>query len=115
MARDPRIILSEIRILVDELESVLGGGSAPHKRPDMKKASPVVVPKGSAGAMTILIEEGFFDTPKEIASIMKKLREIGHYHKAPTIGMRLLNLTRKRILTRFQNKSTKNWEYVIRK
>ena len=65
--------------------------------------------------MSILIEEGFFDTPKELPPIMERLKEIGRYHKAPAVGMNLLELTRKRILNRFKNKSTKNWEYVIRK
>ena len=115
MPRNPAIILSEIRSLVDELESVLGRKPASDKRPHIKKPFPTVAPKGSAGSITILIEEGFFDTPKDIASIMKKLKEIGDSHKKPAISMGLLHLTRKRILTRSQNESTKNWEYVIKK
>ncbi|GAG80702.1 unnamed protein product, partial [marine sediment metagenome] len=39
----------------------------------------------------------------------------GHYHKRTAVAMNLLNLTKRRILNRFKNKETKNWEYVIRK
>ena len=115
MSRDPAIILSEIRGLVDELESVFGTKPASDKRPHIKKPIVAIVPKGSAGSITILINEGFFNTPREIASVMEKLKEIGHSHKKSAVSMSLLNLTRKRILARSQNESTKNWEYVIKK
>ncbi len=115
MSRNPAIILSEIRSLVDELELVLGSEPTTDKRLRIKKSSPAVPAKGSVGSINILIEEGFFDTPKEIASVMGKLKEIGHSHKKPAISMSLLSLTKKRILTRSQNESTKNWEYMIRK
>lgn len=112
MPRNPAIILSEIRNLVDELELVLGDDPAQDKKPHVKKSFPGILAKGSVGSITILIEEGFFDTPKEIASIMGKLKEIGHSHKKPAVSMSLLNLTRKRILTRSHNENTKKWEYV---
>ena len=115
MSRDPKTILSEIKGLVGELESVLGGSSPKHKKPDLREPSSLKKPKGVPGSIAILIEEGFFDTPKGRNQIMERLKEIGHYHNKPAVDMNLLGLTRKRTLNRFKNKSTKNWEYVIRK
>lgn len=115
MPRDPKTILSEIKGLVGELESVLEDSPLNHKRPNLGKSSSVKKLKGVPGSIAILMEEGFFDTPKEITPIMERLKEIGHYHSKPAVGMNLLELTRKRMLNRFKNKSTKNWEYVIRK
>ena len=115
MTRNPKIILSEIKGLVNELETAMGGGLPTHKKISPKQSSAATVPKGALGAITMLFDEGFLDTPKEIAQIMEKLKQIGHYHKRPAISMNLLNLTKRRILNRFKNKETKNWEYVIRK
>ena len=107
-------ILADIRKLLEELEHVVGSGDHSTKR-DTKTSSSGSMPKGALGAITMLIEEGFLDTPKEIAVIMDRLKEIGHYHKRPAVSMNLLNLTKRRRLNRFKNKESKNWEYVIRK
>lgn len=115
MTRNPKTILSDIKGLVDELEAVMGDGSSKQKKTSPKQSSATAVPKGALGAITMLLDERFLDTPKEIAQIMEKLKQIGHYHKRPAISMNLLNLTKRRILNRFKNKETKNWEYVIRK
>lgn len=115
MERNPKTILSEIKGLINELETVMGGASSAHKKSSPKQSSAAAVPKGALGAVTMLLDEGFLDTPKEIAQIMEKLKQIGHYHKRPAISMNLLNLSKRRILNRFNNKETKNWEYVIRK
>jgi len=115
MPRNPKTILSEIRGLIDELEMAMSGDAPVHKKSNSKQSSFTSAPKGALGAVNMLLEEGFFDTPKEIAPIMEKLKQIGHYHKRPAIAMNLLNLTKRRVLNRFKSKDTKNWEYVIRK
>ncbi len=113
MVRNPNSIINDIRRLLDELENTSEGKVLTAKR--STSGSNKTVPKGAIGAIHMLIEEGFFDKPKEISSIMEKLKEIGHYHKTPAVSMNLLNLTKRRILNRIENKETKNWEYVIRK
>lgn len=115
MPRSPKTILSEIKGLFDELEVTMGGEAPTHKKSSPKQSGFTAVPKGALGAVNMLLDEGFFDTPKEVAPIMEKLEQIGHYHKRPAIAMNLLNLTKRRVLNRFKNKDTKNWEYVIRK
>ncbi|MCX6702225.1 MAG: hypothetical protein NTX96_03485 [Candidatus Zambryskibacteria bacterium] len=112
--RDPKLIISEIKDLLDELSTSFGVKSIQDKTTN-KPSRSTNSPKGALGAINILIEEKFFDTPKEISTILEKLKEIGHYHRSTAIAMNLLNLTKRRILNRFKNKETKNWEYVIRK
>lgn len=112
--RDPKIIIDEIKGLLDELGSSCGVKSSRGKITSQMSKS-IASPKGALGAINILIDEKFFDVPKEISAVMERLKEIGHYHKRTAIAMNLLNLTKRRILNRFKNKETKNWEYVIRK
>ena len=111
--RDQKQILGEIRSLLDELEGVPATKSSPHKDAPITEVG--LSQKGALGAINMLMSENFFDTPKEMPVVMERLKEIGHYHKRTAIAMNLLNLTKRRILNRFKNKETKNWEYVIRK
>jgi len=112
--RDPKLIIGEIKDLLDELSTSFGVKPT-HDKTTNKASRLAAFPKGALGAINILIEEKFFNTPKEISTVLEKLKEIGHYHRSTAIAMNLLNLTKRRILNRFKNKETKNWEYVIRK
>ena len=111
--RDKKQIITEIRNLLDELDGVSSVKSSPHK--SVTNSEPAPSQKGALGAINMLMAENFFDSPKEMPAVMERLKEIGHYHKRTAIAMNLLNLTKRRILNRFKNKETKNWEYVIRK
>lgn len=110
--REQKQIITEIRALLDELGGVPNAKPSPHKS---AHSDSTVSQKGALGAISMLMEENFFDTPKEMPAVMDRLKEVGHYHKRTAIAMNLLNLTKRRILNRFKNKETKNWEYVIRK
>jgi hypothetical protein len=112
--RDPKTIISEIKDLLDELGSSFGVKTG-HGQIAQKTKVDTSPPRGALGAINMLIEEKFFDTPKEISAVIEKLKEVGYYHKSTAVAMNLLNLTKRRILNRFKNKETKNWEYVIRK
>jgi hypothetical protein len=112
--RDPKVIISEIKGLLDELGSSFSVKLSYSQSVNKTKAS-ASFPKGALGAINMLIEEKFFDTPKEMSAVIEKLKELGHYHKSTAVAMNLLNLTKRRTLNRFKNKETKNWEYVIRK
>ncbi|HUW21424.1 MAG TPA: hypothetical protein VMW41_02020 [Candidatus Bathyarchaeia archaeon] len=113
MERNAQKIAEQIKNLVDEL-AVLSGVT-PAKKQSAKKRDGTSVPKGAIGALTLLTEDGFFDKPQNIASIMEKLKEIGRYYPQTSISMNLLNLTKRRVFNRLKNKDTKNWEYVLRK
>jgi len=106
-------IAEQIKNLVDELAAISGGSST--KKQIIRKKEVPSIPKGAIGALTMLTEEGFFDTPKDISAIMEKLKEIGRYHPQTAVSMNLLNLNRRRIFNRFKDKDTKKWLYVLRK
>ena len=112
MKKTAQEIAKEIKELVDQLASISSAGTS------AGKASVKVKPKakkGASGALSILIEEEFFDTPKNLSAIMGRLKEIGRYYPKPTVSMNLLNLTRRRMLTRIPDSKTKKWLYVLRK
>ncbi|MFA5742617.1 MAG: hypothetical protein WCX77_04210 [Candidatus Paceibacterota bacterium] len=113
MENDIKKIAAQIKSLVDEL-AALANASNP-KGQSTKKKVRTAEAKGAIGALNLLAEEGFFDTPKDISLVMGKLKEIGRYYPQPAVSMNLLNLTRRRIFTRIPDKETKNWLYVIKK
>ena len=108
-----KAIIAKMKDLLSDFEKTLGG-DIPSKT--LKKHTTTTkTKKGAIGAIQLLVEEGFFDTPKDVTSILSKLEEIGHYHQRASVEMNLLNLTKRRELNRFKGQKTKKWEYVIRK
>ncbi len=113
MKKDVNKIASEIKELLDQLVTMVSSQKKGKKI--TKTVKVMTTPKGASGALSMLTQEGFFDTPKDISLVMERLKEIGRYYPRTTVSMNLLNLTKRRIFNRFENKETKNWEYVIRK
>jgi len=112
MKTDAQKIAGQIKRLVDQLAEMSLARPELGNVPTQVKAQNK---KGAAGALTILIEEGFFDSPKDLSEVMSKLEEIGHWHKKTTVSMNLLNLTKRRIFNRIKDKQKKKWRYVIRR
>ncbi|MFA6918898.1 MAG: hypothetical protein WC244_02155 [Patescibacteria group bacterium] len=110
MENNAQKIAEQIKSLVDELVTISGGVST-----KKQKAKIVSVPKGASGALTLLTDDGFFDAPRDISTIMEKLKEIGRYYPQTSISMNLLNLTKRRMFNRLKDKESKNWLYVLRK
>jgi hypothetical protein len=106
-------IVAQIKKLVDELAALSHKHALPTEhngnlqKPDSKK--------GAAGAISMLIEEGFFNSPKNLKAILEKLKEIGRYYPTGLVSMNLLNLTRRRIMNRIKEGDNKGWKYIIRK
>jgi len=113
--REQKIIIAEIKDLLDELAGIAGTKSKQNNTTGNVADVSINNRKGALGAINMLMGEEFFNSPKEMPAVMDRLKEIGHYHKRTAIAMNLLNLTKRRILNRFKNQQTKNWEYVIRK
>ena len=112
--KDVQKIADKIKGLVDQLVAISAGPKSSGQRIQKTKLSPTK--KGAAGALSILItEERFFDKPKNISAVMNKLKEMGRFYSQPNVAMNLLNLTRRRVLSRFPDKKTKGWQYVVRK
>lgn len=112
MKKTAQEIAKEIKKLVDQLASISSAENSAGK-PSVKVKPKAK--KGASGALSILIEEEFFDTPKNLSAIMGRLKEIGRYYPKTTVSMNLLNLTRRRTFTRMQDNKTKKWLYVLRK
>lgn len=112
MIKESQRIAEQIKKLVDQLASIANTESLDGK-PSLK-----VKPKtktGASGAISILIEEGFFNQPRDLSTVMSRMREIGHWHKKETVAMNLLNLTKRRTFNRIKDSKTKKWNYVIRR
>lgn len=112
MKRDAQKIADQIKQLVDELATMTNAKSSVGK--PLAKAT-TKAKKGASGALSMLIEEGFFDSPKDFSTILGRLEEIGRWYPKPTVSMNLLNLTKRRIFNRIKDTKTKNWRYVLRK
>ncbi|MFA7677721.1 MAG: hypothetical protein WCY34_06100 [Candidatus Omnitrophota bacterium] len=106
-------IAEQIKHLLDEL--VVLSGEKPVSKSNTKIKTEKPSRKGASGALAMLTDEGFFDSPKEISVIMEKLREIGRHYPQTTVAMNLLNLTKRRIFNRLKDKGSKNWLYVLKK
>jgi len=112
MKKDAQKIAEEIKQLVDQLAEISINGSSAGKASGQVKLKPK---KGASGALSILIEEGFFNSPKDLSVIMSRLQEIGRWHPKPNVSMNLLNLTKRRTFNRIKDTKTKKWKYVLRK
>ena len=108
MAKRIDELVAQIKKLVDELATLFSHTTSSHKQkfPPSKK--------GAAGAISMLIEEGFFDSPKDLQSVLEKLKEIGRHYPRPLVSMNLLNLTKRRVFNRLKE-GKKTWQYVIRR
>jgi hypothetical protein len=113
MAKRAEELVAQIKKLVDELDALS------HKRvpliehgANQKNTSSK---KGAAGAISMLIEEGFFNSPKDLQAVLERLKEIGRYYTKGLVSMNLLNLTRRRVMNRIKEGDNKNWKYVIRR
>lgn len=113
MKNDPHKIAEQIKGLLDELVAMTGEKA--HVKTGTKRQAAATIPKGASGALKILTDDGFFDTPQDISKIMEKLKEIGRYYPQTSVSMNLLNLTKRREFNRIKDKETKNWLYVLRK
>jgi len=59
--------------------------------------------------ITLLKEEGFFDKPKSLSEVAKKLEESGHLYPVTTLSGIVLNLVQKRLLARVKREG--KWMY----
>jgi hypothetical protein len=113
MKKEAQKIAEQIKELLEQLVAM--ASSQPLDKKVSKSFGIATASKGASGALSLLINEGFFDSPKDLNLIMEKLKEIGRYYPKTTVSMNLLNLTKRRTFNRIKDKETKNWQYVLRK
>lgn len=104
--------LEHIKHLVDQYFATSSSGLPTKKRSVNNESK---AKKGCSGAISILIEEGFFNAPKDLGAVIERLKEIGRYYPKPTISMNLLNLTKRRLFNRIKENKGKKWQYVLRR
>jgi len=102
-----------IKELVDQLVKIAASQATDKKV--LNRNSMKTTAKGASGGLSLLINEGFFDSPKDLNSTMERLKEIGRYYPRSTVSMNLLNFTKRRTFNRIKNKESGTWQYVLRK
>jgi len=116
MKKNPKELVENIIALVSELAELAGGETetrparTPRSHRDTRKDT-----SGATGGLRVLVDEGYFDSPKQLPEIIERLKQEGRHYLNATISMGLLNLVRERVLTRFRDKGDKKWKYVVRK
>lgn len=115
MKKNKQQIIEEIRILLNELEGV--GDSATSGVVASKKKAQAKPDNysGCSGGLRHLVEQGYFDQPRNKQEIVVKLKEIGRYYSSPLVSMNLLNLSgnTERLLTKLGQRGS--YKFVIRK
>ena len=99
----PQKIADQIKALLDELVALTGEKAV--AKAGARKVVSTFTPKGASGALKILTDDGFFDAPQDISTIMEKLKEIGRYYPQTSVSMNLLNLTKRREFNRIKDKA----------
>jgi len=103
-------IISEIRVLLDELETKNSSGGKMQKTPEKPTQKDY---SGCIGALRLLVSENYFDQPHNKQEVTGKLLEMGRHYPSSLISMNLLNLCRERVLIKLGERG--NYKFVIRK
>jgi hypothetical protein len=116
MKKDAVKIAEEIIRLVSELAALAGApgskGLVPTKKSSLSGERDW---SGATGGIRLLVDEGKLDSPRTLPEIIESLKQEGRHYSNPTVSMGLLNLVRRRVLTRFKDSGEKNWKYSIRR
>ncbi|MHB8623375.1 MAG: hypothetical protein ACYC9J_10920 [Sulfuricaulis sp.] len=97
----------EVAELVSKIE-----GQAPSKgkKTDLSAKRVSNAKTSLSDLLMLLIDEGFFKKPKELAAVKAALAERGHVYPVTTISPALLRIVRRRYLRRI--KQDKRWFYT---
>ena len=100
----------EVAAVVASIEGVRGPTHR-SRREDEKRAAKKEAKKQQSATDRVAAfkEEGFFDKPKRLSDVAKKLEEAGYLYPVTTLSGVMLTLVQKKILTR--KKSEGVWVY----
>ena len=121
--RTPKIILDEIKSLLDELSFLIGAQNIASDSQEQRHQVAQVMTKdsysGPIGGIRFLVGEGFFKEPKALAEVINRLHQEGFNYRKQVIATTLLRLVRDRKLTRLPISKTSSrrgkWNYVERR
>jgi hypothetical protein len=118
--RDPSEIIEEIYLLLEELvraSKMIRKSSPRLKYPAANSSSRVFL--GPTGRIKHLIKERFFDEPKSLKDVVKRLRQEGFNYRQQVFSIALLRLVRNKSLLRLpvedKRKGKEYWLYAERK
>ncbi|TRZ64626.1 MAG: hypothetical protein D4Q79_01170 [Spirochaetia bacterium] len=115
MEKNLKKLTDEIIARVLELAELAGGEIIPELKWAQGTKDVLRVIRGATGGLRVLVDEGYFDNPRQLSEIIEKLKQEGRHYPSATISMGLLNLVKERVLMRFRDKGDKKWKYVTRK
>jgi len=117
MKKNPKQLAEDIITQVRELAELAGVQVETRltKIQQMLKRNNQKDMSGATGGLRILINEGYFNDPKQLPEIIERLKQEGRHYSNAAVSMGLLNLVKERVLMRFHDKGDKKWKYVIRK
>ena len=110
MKRNKEQIIKDINILLQELSS---GVNIPNSSGSMIISANKEIKKGCIGALQLLINEGFFSELRSLEEVLQKLKEEGEPYSRALVSMNLLNLVKRKVLRRIEQKD--KWQYIVRK
>lgn len=116
MNKDPKQLVKNIIAQVLELAELTGTKikiKSTENQYDTKETKKDT--SGATGGLRVLVDEGYFNEPKQLPAIVERLKQDGRHYSNATISMGLLNLVKGRVLMRFRDKGDKKWKYIIRK
>ncbi len=97
----------EVAELVNKIE---GGTPSKRKTPNPREKRGNRVKASLSDSLMLLIEDGFFKKPKELAAVKAGLADRGHVYPVTTISPALLRLVQRRYLRRIKQDS--RWFYT---
>ena len=97
----------EVAELVSKIE---GGTPSKRKTPKLPEKHGNRIRTSLSDLLMLLVDDGFFKKPKELAAVKTALAEHGHVYPVTTISPALLRLVRRRYLRRI--KQDDRWFYT---
>jgi uncharacterized Fe-S cluster-containing MiaB family protein len=105
-------IIEDVEGLLAELKEVIGKG---HSRSNQKQESVSAKHGGLAGEIYLLVKEGFFDEPRALSDIQKRLRLDGIKKPTTTLTKPLLKLLKAKVIKREESQNGKGpFKYLRR-
>jgi len=107
--------MKDILERLEKLEARVSSLLEAQRRPSEKPMPVKEEFKGLAGGISLLIKNGFLNTPRPVGEIQKELERLGYYHQAGAIRTALNRdfMKKKQILTRIMKDA--KWHYILKK
>lgn len=110
MPSGAKVVIEGSQPEVADLLAIFQRGEAPAAALRPRTQAGPTSRRGPLELLLVLIDDGFFKTPKELGSVKQALEAQGHFYPTTTLSPLMLRLVRRKILRRI--KDAKRWTYV---